>query len=193
MMSAVCLRCRRPLAASLALAVMLGAQPAVAGRQSAAPDVAVLAAFLYSFARFTEWPKLPGGATLVACVVGNDDVAQALTGIVQGKTIAGHGLMVRRPTDSAAWGDCHLLHVGDGLTSRFSAGLAGIRQLPVLTTSDAKGFSRSGGIAELYIEGGQMRFVINLDAVERSGLRLSSRLLGLATVIRDRDARPDLR
>jgi len=108
-------------------------------------------------------------------------------------TRPGHGLMVRRPTDSATWGDCHLLHVGDGLTSRFAAGLAGIRQLPVLTTSDAKGFSRSGGIAEFYLEGGQMRFVINLDAAERSGLLLSSRLLGLATVIRDRDARPDSR
>jgi len=188
MMSAVSTCCRRPFAASLALAVMLCVEPAIAVRQSAAPDVAVLAAFLYNFARFTEWPKLPAGATLVACVVGSDEVAKALTGIAQGKAIAGHGLSVQRPTDSATWGDCHMLYVGDGFTSRSGAGLAGIRRLPVLTTSDEKGFSRSGGIAEFYLDGAQMRFVINLDAAERAGLRLSSRLLGLATVIRDRDA-----
>ena len=194
-MSAVSIRCRRPFAASLALAVMLIAVlvPVVSARQarSAASDVSILAAFLYNFARFTEWPKLPDGATLAACVVGSDDVAKALTGIVSGKQIGGHGLSVVRPTDSAAWGDCHMLYVADGITSRSAAGLAGIRQLPVLTASDAKGFSRSGGIAEFYLEKGQMRFVINLDAAERSGLRISSRLLGLATVVRDRDARPN--
>jgi hypothetical protein len=41
------------------------------------------------------------------------------------------------------------------------------------------------GIIELYVEGGRMRFAINVDAVERSGLCISSRLLGLAKVIRN--------
>ena len=57
--------------------------------------------------------------------------------------------------------------------------------LPVLTVSDGKGFSLAGGIIELYVEGGRMRFAINLDAADRSGLRLSSRLLGLAKIVRN--------
>jgi hypothetical protein len=32
-----------------------------------------------------------------------------------------------------------------------------------------------------------MRFIINLDALDRAGVRLSSRLLGLAKTIRDGD------
>lgn len=191
MMSSACIRCRRRVAASLALAVLLVVAPGIAARQapSAAPDVAVVAAFLYNFARFTEWPHLPGGAAIVACVVGNDEIAEALTGIVRGKNIGGHALTVVRSTDGATWGDCQMLFIAGGQTSRAAGGLAGIRRQPVLTASDAKGFSRSGGIVEFYVDAGRMRFVINLDAVERSGLRLSSRLLGLATVIRDRDAR----
>ena len=35
------------------------------------------------------------------------------------------------------------------------------------------------------LEGGRMRFAIDVDAAERSGLRLSSRLFGPAKVIRD--------
>jgi hypothetical protein len=62
--------------------------------------------------------------------------------------------------------------------------LDGIKTLPVLSVSDGKGFSQSGGIIELYVEGGRMRFAINVDAAERSGLHLSSRLLGLAKVMR---------
>ena len=40
-------------------------------------------------------------------------------------------------------------------------------------------------VRKLYVEEGLMRFVINLDAVKRSGLNLSSRLLGLATLVCD--------
>jgi hypothetical protein len=64
--------------------------------------------------------------------------------------------------------------------------LSDIRTLPILTISDARDFSHAGGIIELYVEDGHMRFAINVDAAERTGLRISSRLLGLAKVVRDR-------
>jgi hypothetical protein len=66
-------------------------------------------------------------------------------------------------------------------------GVRAIRARPVLTVSDGKGFSRSGGVIELYIQNGRRRFTINLDALDRAGVRLSSRLLHLATTIRDAD------
>jgi hypothetical protein len=66
--------------------------------------------------------------------------------------------------------------------------LGSIKTLPVLTVSDGERFSEAGGIIELYIDGGRIRFAINVDAAERSGLRLSSRLLGLAKIMRDRHA-----
>ena len=57
-------------------------------------------------------------------------------------------------------------------------------EAPVRRSGPCKGFAQAGGMIELYVEGGRMRFAINMDAAERSGLRLSSRLLGLAKVIR---------
>jgi hypothetical protein len=66
---------------------------------------------------------------------------------------------------------------------RRSAGaLAGLTTLPILTVSDAKGFAKTTGIIELYSNAGQLRFLINVDAAGRSGLRLSSKLLNLAKV-----------
>ena len=150
-----------------------------------APDVAVKAAFLFNFAKFAEWPALPAGAPIVVCIVGDDGIAAALVDTVRGQNISGHALEVRRPQDSAAWRACHLLFIADAEARRSAGGLGAIRTLPVLTVSDGKGFSQAGGIIELYVEGGRMRFAINVDAAERSGLRLSSRLLGLAKIIRD--------
>ena len=55
-----------------------------------------------------------------------------------------------------------MLFIADAETGRSAVGLGGIRTLPVLTVSDGKGFAQAGGIIELYLEGGRMRFAINV-------------------------------
>ena len=105
--------------------------------------------------------------------------------VVRGQHISGHSFDVRVLQDSSKWRACHLLFVADAETRRFAAGLDEIKALPVLTVSDSKGYSLAGGIIEFYVEAGRMRFAINPDAADRSGLRLSSRLLGLAKVVRN--------
>jgi hypothetical protein len=173
--------------ASVALAATLIAAPGIAAGAGAdvAPDVAVKAAFLFNFAKFVEWPALPAGAPLVVCVVGNDGIAAAFVETVRGQNISGHSFDVSVLQDSSKWRACHLLFIADAETRRSAGGLEEIKTLPVLTVSDNKGFSLAGGIIEFYVEAGRMRFAINLDAADRSGLRLSSRLLGLAKVIRN--------
>ena len=72
----------------------------------------------------------------------------------------------------------------DAVADGHAADQAPVQAL-VLTVSDGKGFAQTGGIIELFIEDGRMRFAINLDAMEQTGVRLSSRLLGLAKVVRN--------
>lgn len=171
----------------LAVVWLLAAQRPVAGQGGELSTDAVKAAFLLNFARFAQWPALPARATIVTCVVGSAPIADALGGLTRGKDVGGHGVNVVRPGESASWRDCHVLFIAAPQVPTSSTGLDSLRTLPVLTVSDGPGFSRGGGIIELYPDGGRLRFSINVDSAERAGLRLSSRLLGLATVIRDRD------
>jgi hypothetical protein len=80
---------------------------------------------------------------------------------------------------------CHLLFIAGAETLAAAGGLDGLKPLPILTVSDGKDFSRATGIIELYVEDGRLRFAINVDAADRSGVRLSSRLLGIARVVRN--------
>jgi len=171
--------------ASVALVATLIASSGIAAGADVAPHVAVKAALLYNFAKFAEWPGLPSGAPIAFCVVGDEGMAAALVETVRGQNINGHMLEVARPQDSATWRACHLLFLAESEARQLAGGLEAIRELPVLTVSDGKDFSQASGIIELYVEGGRMRFAINLDAADRSGLRLSSRLLGLAKIIRN--------
>jgi hypothetical protein len=172
--------------ASIALAAALLAPPVARNVFAQTPkDVTVKAALLYNFAKFAEWSTLVPAEPIAVCIVGNEPIAEALGAAVRGQNISGHPLDVKRPRDSTEWPSCQVLFIGEVKFRESLKGLVGIKAAPILTVSDSPGFARSGGIIELYLEDGRMRFVINLDAVERSGLQLSSRLLGLAKVIRD--------
>jgi hypothetical protein len=179
---------------SAALSLALLAACAAPARVSAAglalgSDAEVTAAFIYNFVKFTEWPALPAGAPLIVCVVGDDKIAAALVDTVRGQNVDGRAVEIWRPLDASTWRACHVLFVGGGDVRRAAGQLEPFVTLPILTVSDGKGFSRMGGIIELYVEAARMRFAINIDIAQRAGLRLSSHLLGLATIVRDTHAR----
>ena len=54
----------------------------------------------------------------------------------------------------------------------------------VLTVSDMPQFSQRGGMIQFVLEGKKVRFEVNLTAVQRAGLTLSSELLKVATTVR---------
>ena len=160
-----------------------------AGATTDTPTAALKAAFLFNFAKFTEWPRLPTGEPIIACVVGDDDIANALTEAVQGQRVAGRVVIVSRPQTETAWTACQLLFIAEARRARAASALREMRRLPVLTVSDGPGFAENHGIVELFVEQGRMRFAINVAASQQAGLRLSSRVLGLAKVVGDEGGR----
>jgi len=150
------------LASVIIPAPRTAADDAVAGE---AQDVAaVKAAFVYNFAKFTEWPGLASGVPLVVCIAGDNAMAAALAGTVRGQNIGGHTLDVTSPQDRDTWQGCQVLFAADSEVGRSGERLDALKTLPVLTVSDAKGFSEAGGIIELYLDDGRMRFAINVEA-----------------------------
>jgi YfiR/HmsC-like len=178
------LRCVWRTAAVSTWIVALASGTRAASAPDTAPEVALKAAFLYNFAKFAEWPSLPSNAPIVLCVTGNEPIAAALAQTVLGQNVSGRALEVSRDRNDSDWPLCQLLFIADTEMRRTVPALNGIKALPVLTVSDGNGFADAGGMIELYVEEGRMRFTININATERSGLRLSSGLLGLAKVIR---------
>jgi hypothetical protein len=70
--------------------------------------------------------------------------------------------------------------VSGATLSEAAQAVAGLQDSPVLTISDIPGFGDTGGMAQFFFERGRLRFTIRVDAVKRSGLKMSSRLLNLA-------------
>jgi hypothetical protein len=154
---------------------------------------ALKAAFLYNFAKFTEWPAeaLAPSAPLVFCVINDRAVSEVLVELTRGRNVDGHALLVSTmKPDSQALASCRLLFASGLDTTQSGALLASVAGKPVFTVSDLDQFAQLGGVAGFVVENDTMRFAINLDAAKRAGVHLSSRLLGLATIVKDdRNAR----
>ena len=181
----------RPLALSFVAVLLVGA---VGGGAQDVTEVTLKGAFIFNFARFTEWPPdaLPPSSALSACVVGDAAVSGALMRVVSG---SGHRLNGRTVRVSSfadhdpSLSQCHVLYVSGLARTRMAEIVVRLRETPVLTVSDDEAFIKAGGIIQTFVENGNMRFRINPRSAKRARLQLSSRLLALAVVV-DEDPRP---
>jgi hypothetical protein len=164
--------------------MLLAVRAGLAGQAVTQP--ALRAAFLYNFAKFTEWPGESGpAAPLTLCVLDDTAVEGALTELVGSSAINGRTVIIARGVNGPRLRTCNLLYVGETTSGRAAAILDELQGAPVLTVSNGDEFVRGGGIVGLFVEEGRMRFAINPDAAQRAGVRLSSRLLQLAKIFRD--------
>jgi YfiR/HmsC-like len=116
-------------------------------------------------------------------VMGNDRIADALGESVKDKTAGGRPLTARRVSRSDDLSRLHLLFVGASEKSRILEVMKRVDESRVLTVSDVEGFCELGGVIGLTIEKSRVRFEVNLEAAERSRLKVSSKLLTLARTV----------
>lgn len=144
------------------------------------------AAFLVNFARFTEWPAdvVAPTAPITLCAA-DPVVVDALWAATAGQTVAAHPLVTGLVGMTPPPRQCQVLYVAGLSGRRVEALAASLAGASVLLVGDNGEFTKRGGIMHLFVEDGTMKFAVNVDAADRARLRLSSRLLALARIVRD--------
>jgi len=172
---------RRLVAAWFALVAALFAGSASGQPLTGGADE-VKAAYLYRFLAYVDWPDAAfagPNAPLVIGVAGNDAVAAELARVVVGRTAHGRPLAARRVAPGDALDDVHVLYVGDAALLR-AAWLQRARDRPLLIVADGFTALDAGAAIAFVLVEDRLRFDASLRAIDRAGLRVSSRLLALA-------------
>jgi hypothetical protein len=151
--------------------------------QEAGPtEYQIKTAFLYNLAKFIEWPADDG--TLNLCILGEDLFGKNIDSI-EGKTVAGRKLSVRRIKSAHDIKQCRMLFIASPENERLADILKALQGLNILTIGDTDGYAERGVIINFYTDQNKIRFEINRDAAERSGLKISSKLFDLARIVHD--------
>ena len=146
----------------------------------------VKAAFLYNFSRFITWPEHASrdDGKFNLCILGGDPFGELLDAL-GGKSVQNNSLEIKRLDNLDQSHVCQIIFVSQTGASDIENIMSTLKDLPALTVSDIEGFTARGGIIEFKLVDKKVRFNINIDAANHAGLTISSKLLSLATVVRD--------
>lgn len=177
-----------PCATALALALLaasaaLGAAPAEAER---ALERRVKAAFLFRFTEFVSWPDPAFGrpdAPFVIAVASHDGLADELQQITSGRTVHGRPIEVRRVREPETLRAAQMVFVADSDRQRLREWVRAAPRHALIVTESA-GALTAGSVINFVIVEGRVRFEISLESAEKRGVRMSSRLLAVAQVVR---------
>jgi hypothetical protein len=161
--------------------------PLSVAQAKSAGEYEVKAAFLYNFAKFINWPTssfATAQSPFSICILGVDPFRRALDDALQGKTVGTHPVAVERVKGFAELRHCQMAFVSSSETPRLAEILESLKGSSVLLVGESKGFATAGGTIQFAIEQDRVRFLINPDAAEDAGIKVSSKLLALAKIVR---------
>jgi hypothetical protein len=173
----------------LACAVVLGLCSAwgPVARAGGASEEQVKAAYLFNFARFVEWPDsafASSGSPIVIGVIGDESFAGILDKTIAGKRVGDRAVRVEHHSGPETALRSHILFVQSKEVSLLSEVADVMRGRAVFTVADDENFAAHGGVANFFRMDKKVRFAINESAARSAGLKVSSRLLRLAKVLK---------
>lgn len=141
-------------------------------------------AFLFNFAKFVEWPTNAFARTdspFVIGILGKDPFGKNLENTVLNKMIGDHPIVIKSGISDADAANCHIVFVSSSEKNRFAEILTKLASTSVLTIAETDGFIKHGGMVQFFMEAQKIRFYINDEAAKKVNLKISSKLLSLAS------------
>jgi hypothetical protein len=171
----------------LLLHLCLSAVPARAADSDEELADRVKAAFIYKFANYVEWPveMFPTADTPIRiAVIGADPVAAELATMVVGRTVQGRPLAIRRVATQETIAGFHVIFFGTADAPTLRRVVQAAQAQAALVVTDFADALELGSMINFTLAERRVKFEIALDNAEKSGLKLSSRLLAVALRVR---------
>jgi len=171
----------------MAVALVFLAATLGAADRTTVGEYQLKAAFIFNFTKFVEWPPQAFGDPrdpFSICLAGDNPLGSSLDDEVRGKTVGSRPISIRLVSNAQEARKCQILYVPASEHKREHSLLDALQGASVLTVGDANDFTKDGGIVQLRQIDAHIRIELVPEAAERANLRISSKLLSLATLER---------
>ena len=151
------------------------------------PEYEVKLGFIYNFINFVTWPSAAfesGSDPLVLCFASDNTFSDVIYKL-GGKTIKSRKIKVITYQDEACLNESHVLFFATQDRDLIQEVLDLTKGRSILTVGEIDGFTHMGGTINFFKERNRLRFKVNIDAVRRNALKISSQLLGSAKIVRE--------
>lgn len=147
-------------------------------------EYAVKAAFIFNFAKLTDWPNKDANSILI-CSISTSHIGEKLLSL-NGKYINGKPIKVVRLNTTDTITHCHILYMGPKieLTNK-------IKEIAesnsILTIGESNNFLKSGGIINFQKVEDKISFTINVNAAKKSVVHLDGQLIKYGNIYKSNE------
>ena len=160
---------------------------ASADTQAGTNEAQVKAAFVYNFLKFVAWPegtfKRPNDALVVA-MVGDGPTAEATERLLAHKQVGERPLVLRHLKWDEPLTGVHAVLVNERDAKKLRRILEETASGGILSIGEGAEFATRGGVIALLVEERMVRFDIDTDAAVAARLKVSSKLLAVARLVK---------
>lgn len=178
------------------LYTVLPTGPKLSAQTKSFQEYQVKAVFLYNLTNFVLWPDeafdSPNTPFKIG-ILGADPFGISLDKTVQNEEVNGRQIVVQRFTEIRELdsNSPHILFISSSLQNQISWIIQLTQDKNVLTVGDVEDFAHLGGIVNLVRKENRIHLEINVDSARSAGLKISSKLLKLATIVRGRQSKEE--
>jgi hypothetical protein len=169
---------------SYALLLTLGSASRSIAGETLPGEYDVKAAFVYNFLKFVEWPSqgTTDAEKVLVCIVGDVPVTAPFDDL-DNQEMLNKKLKVSHLVKLTNVRECQVLFIASSEERRLPAIMDAVKGAGTLTISDVEGFAQRGVIINFTMQNKKVRFEINAEAARRAGIKISSKLLKLASTV----------
>ena len=144
-------------------------------------ESSVKAAFLYKFSAYIDWPPerfRDPHSPFVIGVTGDEDVAAELDRLVPGRSVDGHPVVARRLGPGDSFAGVQIAFVGGEAPDR--GAIRAAERAGALVVTESPAGLEAGSAINFVVSDDHVGFEVSLEAAQRSGHHISSRMLSVA-------------
>jgi hypothetical protein len=146
-------------------------------------EASLKAAFIYNFIRYIEWNANPDEGDFVIAVIGSSPIIESLNEVAKKNTAKNKKIIVRQYSKPEDISSCHILFIPSKVPYSLQS-ILGKTGKGTLTISEEPDFAKKGTAFNFIIStDNKLKFEANLKAIDAAGLKASSQLLKLATIV----------
>lgn len=147
----------------------------------------IKAAYIERFTRFVEWPHEFANNVFKIAVIGENPFHTSLDDLFAEIKVKNLNVEIIYTNNTNDLPKVNLVFIAGTEKKRINEILSAIGEKPILIISDSRGFCKMGTYINMYADGNNIRYEINKDALEKTGLKISSLLLTTAKIVKSDD------
>jgi hypothetical protein len=155
--------------------------PVLAFAQTTEQEASLKAVFIYNFTKYIDWDN-NNEPDFTIGIIGNSFVTQSLTEIARTNLVNNKRITIKRFNKPEEINHCDILFIPQKLPFSLESILDKVDR-GVLTVSEETGYARQGTAFNFVIVNDKLKFEANVKAIYSAGLKASSQLLKLATIV----------